>query len=233
MDNDRTSKAATIQQNTSRQHTEGLHQQTDILKDLQSSINDSRLSFEGLCRDAASQREDLGLVSQMGHVMLSAALPLHLKRVLTDPRNSNYQIFQAIERLCVSLPAQVERQQPVLFRDALDHVAPIHLEWIDSHEAFAALLELRFKDIAPRKVAKREYVLQDAGLKDIDMSRAWGLCFVPGQRVDMSMTLKRSDMAESVTCPICGYEHVGQPSACEIKWWVYRAAAFIYGVDPF
>ena len=123
---------------------------------------------------------DLGLVSQMGHVILSAALSLHLKRVLTDPRNSNYQIFKAIERLCVSLPAQVERQQPVLFRDALDHVAPIHLEWIDSHEAFATLLELRFKDIAPRKVAKREYVLQDAGSKDIDMSRAWdsALCRV-------------------------------------------------------
>ena len=39
-----------------------------------------------------------------------------------------------LEKLCSGLPQQIENQQPVVFRDALNRVAPIHLEWINSPE---------------------------------------------------------------------------------------------------
>ena len=77
----------------------------------------------------------------------------------------------------------IERQQPVIFRDALNRVAPFHLEFINSHEAFFAVLEIRFKDVGINKVRRREFALQNAGATtDIDLRKPWEASFVPDSK---------------------------------------------------
>ena len=97
-------------------------------------------------------------------------------------------------------------------------MTPIHLEWINSHEAFFAVLEVRFKDVGIEKVRRREFALQKAGANtDIDLRKSWEACFYPGQRVDMSMIFKQQGPADMAVCPVCRYECVGETSA-EIEW---------------
>jgi hypothetical protein len=123
-----------------------------------------------------------------------------------------------LENICNALPPQIERQQPVIFRDALNRVAPIHLEWINSHEAFLAVLEVRFKDVGIEKVRRGEFALQKAGATtDIDLRKPWEACFRPGQQVDMSIIFKQHGPWNMAVCPVCNHECFGETSS-EIEW---------------
>ena len=148
--------------------------------------------------------------------------PDAVSRCIDFPSMSNFHSYKLLERLCTVISPQVQRQQPVTFRDALDRVAPIHLEWVSSHEAFMAVLKIQFKHIGLSKIEKGEFVVQALGsTDDIDLSdpsKPWESCFVPGQHVNMSMTFKRRDIATSVSCPACNCEHDGGSSSIEITW---------------
>lgn len=125
------------------------------------------------------------------------------------------QAFQMLQR---SLPAQVMLQQPMIFRDALNRVAPIHLEWINSHAAFFAVLELRFQDVGKHKVQKREFALQRVGArKDLDLQRPWESCFCPGQQVDMSMIFREVGSMNTTMCPACQHECI-EETGLEVEW---------------
>src|SRR5437763_17169988 len=119
--------------------------------------------------------------------------------------------FQTMQR---SLPAAVMLQQPVIFRDALNRVAPIHLEWIDCAAAFLAILELRFQNVGKRKVQRKKFALQTVGIsKDIDLRRPWKTCFCLGQHVDMSMVFRDVKLMVSAICLACKEESFGQSGA--------------------
>ena len=131
---------------------------------------------------------------------------------------ASLQCVKMMQGVCNALPQQIERQQPVTFRDALNRVAPIHLEWINSREAFFAVLEVRFKDLGIEKVRRREFALQKAGARtDIDLKTSWEAWFCPGQRVDMSMTFKQQGSADMAMCPACQSECVGEVDK-DIEW---------------
>jgi hypothetical protein len=104
-----------------------------------------------------------------------------------------------------TLPAQVLRQQPVQFLDAANRFAPFYLEFINSLEAFLAVLQVRFQGLGEEKIRKREFYLQDFATRHpIDISRPWDLCFFPGQSVEMSMTFEQAGPTDSTICPACG-----------------------------
>jgi hypothetical protein len=87
------------------------------------------------------------------------------------------------------LPIPIHRQQPVYFEDAHGRIAPLHLEFINSWEAFEAVLTVRFRN-GPglEKVQRREYILHDSQSKmGIDFETPWKGAFLPGQQVVMSM----------------------------------------------
>lgn len=109
-----------------------------------------------------------------------------------------------LNKIFASLPQQVDRQQPVMFLDALGRLSPIHLEWINSKEAFLAVLKVRFKNLGLRKVEKGEFALQETkSRRDLDLSVPWEVCFFPGQIVDMSMVFRQSHQAKLGSCPAC------------------------------
>lgn len=47
---------------------------------------------------------------------------------------TNFQIFKNVKDHLCSVLAQVLRQQPVMFLDAIGRITPIDLEWINSFE---------------------------------------------------------------------------------------------------
>jgi hypothetical protein len=125
-----------------------------------------------------------------------------------------------LEKLYNAIPPQIKNQQPVIFRDALNRVTPIHLEWTNSHEAFLAGLEIRFKDLGLQKIRRKEFALQRAGSnRDIDLNRPWEICFCPGQRVDMSMVFSEFHNTNMAVCPACQHECFGETGA-EVEWYV-------------
>ena len=72
-------------------------------------------------------------------------------------------------------------------------------------QALIAVLKsnLRKTEIGPAKIDRGEFVIQETSTKrDIDLTRDWDLCFLPGQRVEMSMIFKRP-MQPYRTCPSC------------------------------
>lgn len=54
------------------------------------------------------------------------------------------------------------------------------------------------------KIDRGEFAIQDTATKrEIDLSRDWEVCFLPGQKVDMSMIFSTSK-DDGSTCPSCG-----------------------------
>jgi hypothetical protein len=133
------------------------------------------------------------------------------------------QIFQALLNIQNALPPQVTLQKPVMFLDALDRLAPIHLEWINSREAFLAVLTVRFKHVGLQMVQNGQFALQATRTKrDIDLNRPWETCFHPGQEYDMSMIFRDSSSRNDTACISCNYECTGETGQ-DITWQVQKA----------
>lgn len=49
-------------------------------------------------------------------------------------REVNLSTYKAVISLQTSIPAQIERQEPVSLEDAFGEVIPVHLEFVDSWE---------------------------------------------------------------------------------------------------
>lgn len=140
---------------------------------------------------------------------------------------TNLQIYEMVLNMHVNLPQQIERQQPVMFLDACGRLSPIHLEFISSAEAFLAVLKIRFQDAGLRKIKRGQFALEEAGTKrTVDLGRPWHTCFLPGQKIDMSMVFSQPETPKS-TCPGCQYETEGK-NAEDIEWWVGFAVLLPY-----
>ncbi|KAF2494846.1 hypothetical protein BU16DRAFT_49669 [Lophium mytilinum] len=142
-----------------------------------------------------------------------------LQDLMTEVLKTNLQIYELVLKMQTSIPPQVDRQQPVYFLDACGRLAPFHLEFITSSEAFLAVLKVRFQDRGARKIEKSEFALEDTIThREIDLRRAWDTCFRPGQRVSMSMCFY--DLNANIACPAC-YESVTGQADQAIDWSVH------------
>ena len=75
--------------------------------------------------------------------------------------------LKGLLRVQSMIPAQVLLQQPVILLDAFGKVAPFHLEFIDSSEAFLSVLKIRFRKEGARpyglqKLEKGEFSIQES-----------------------------------------------------------------------
>ncbi|KAF2802488.1 uncharacterized protein BDZ99DRAFT_551327 [Mytilinidion resinicola] len=125
-----------------------------------------------------------------------------LRDLMTEVLKTNLQTYELVLKMQTAIPPQVERQQPVYFLDACGQLAPFHLEFISSTEAFLAVLKVKFRDRGARKIERSEFVLEDTITnREIDLRRPWDICFRPGQRVSMSMCF--NDFNANIECPAC------------------------------
>jgi hypothetical protein len=124
----------------------------------------------------------------------------------------NIATYHAVLGIQAALPSRLERvliEDPFILEDPIGRIAPVHLQFVTSWEAFHAVMEHRFSNLQGfRKIQQRKYGLQDrATRREIEQTRSWQRAFLPGQRVEMAFIFQ-SDEAESAnttntTCPGC------------------------------
>lgn len=147
-------------------------------------------------------------------VSMSALLQSLLTSALTmqsDAEQKFAKIFDFLnsiadmQKSCLSIPAQVLREQPVYFSDAHGLLTAFDLSFITSEDAFLYVLKGRFDSPGARRIEREQFTLQNTRTKkDIDRSRCWKTWFRPGQRVDMSMLFDDPDRRMTNCCPRCG-----------------------------
>jgi len=102
-----------------------------------------------------------------------------LEEIKTEIRNSfatNLATYTAIMDIRGRLPSQLERslcQEPFILEDSIGRLAPVHMQFINSWEAFDSVLELRFLDMQGFQIVRnRRYVIQaKATGREINRSR--------------------------------------------------------------
>ncbi|KAE9368192.1 hypothetical protein N431DRAFT_547295 [Stipitochalara longipes BDJ] len=120
----------------------------------------------------------------------------------------NLATFRMVADLRASLPSHLDRcliQELFLLEDAIGREAPVHLQFINSWDALYAVLEARFQNLQGyNKVKRKEFVLQErATRRDISHAGSWEGSFLPGQRVDMSITFTEIRQNVELACPRC------------------------------
>lgn len=96
-------------------------------------------------------------------------LAIDLKRYMTQIIAGNVAIYREVLAIRSSLTVQVSRslcEDPFILEDAIGRIAPVHLRFIPSWEAFDAVMEIRFQGKQGlSKIRKKEYVLQENATK--------------------------------------------------------------------
>jgi hypothetical protein len=148
-----------------------------------------------------------------------------LQNIMLKLSGTNMKIFQIVldiqSAIQHQLPAQINRQEPVYFEDAHGRLAPFHVEFVNSLEAFEAVMEVRFRHVPGlKKFQRREYILQEPRSKrKLNLQAPWQSLFLPGRRVVMSMIFQTPQISMS-SCPGCQTENAASSDALqnEIRW---------------
>lgn len=190
------------------------------------NVNLGRKSQQSAQRSFDSQIQDgfsscMRKLSILGNALIS--ISAQAQKCIENSRriiSMNIRVFQVvlnIQNLLMTIPGQVERQQPVYLNDALGRYSPFHLEFIKCPEALISVLSINFKWLgsASKKIQNGEFTVHDSRTKrDIDLSRPWDECFLPGQHVEMSMVFDRL-AGSGMSCPKC---HHTYPSREDREW---------------
>jgi hypothetical protein len=150
-----------------------------------------------------------------------------LKSMMNRIFRTNVETYEAVVAIQRVLPSHLERsmfRDPFILEDAIGRISPVHMDFINSWEAFDAILRLRFQDVQGfKKVQNNEYVLQEHATKrEIKRTRRWDVAFMPGQRVDMSLVFVKAEKAEetpSTSCPNCRATSTKSQDS-EVQWFV-------------
>ena len=182
------------------------------------------------------RRNHEALASQADHIlaMLMAISSTQrdkgadLRSIVVRICETNMKIYKMVMEMQAiisqQLPPQVERQQPALFEDAHGRISPVHIEFINTFEAFQAVLEVRFRHVAGlRKVQRNEYAISDKSSKrKLNLHGHWDSLFLPGRKVVMSMLFQGQTHTTMSRCPNlnCETENaVGDPAqGVDIEW---------------
>ncbi|KAH6845904.1 hypothetical protein BKA58DRAFT_137473 [Alternaria rosae] len=174
------------------------------------SLIEIKDGIENANRNIEAANSVLGNLSEALKLDWLRQLGSELKGMIRGAMTINFATYRAVMRLQTSLPSSLERsmfEEPIILDDPMGRIAPVHLQFITSWDAFHSVLELRFQDMPGQiKIGQRQYALQASGTgREIELSRPWHAAFIPGQRIDMSIIFSQDDASEisSTTCPGC------------------------------
>ncbi|KAF1849519.1 apses-domain-containing protein [Cucurbitaria berberidis CBS 394.84] len=186
------------------------HESTDsaqdaILSSIKDRIEDAKDSID-------AGNSILGKVTETLRLNWLRQLGSELKCLMRGAIAMNIATYRAVISLQTSLPSRLERgliEEPFLLEDPIGRIAPVHLQFVTSWEAFNSILEIRFQSVQGHiKMKERMYGLQDGATgREIEQSRNWQSAFLPGQRVEMSFIFHSDEPAneglDRVVCPGC------------------------------
>ncbi|TPX20146.1 hypothetical protein DIZ76_016034 [Coccidioides immitis] len=191
-----------------------------------SSINMLLITFQAHAADKPRDARTAGgmaIVARPGTTddenitALLKGLTLEQRQFFQLLLTQNRQLQQSLDdirhlvRLQTEIPPQVTLQKPVILLDAFGKTAPFHLDFIDSLDAFVAVLKIRSEQAGVRmgglkKLDRREFCIRDTQRRrSLDLNRPWTKIFRPGQNVDMSMVFRRR--LTPTICPECGCQN--------------------------
>lgn len=167
-----------------------------------------------------------------------------LKDLLRRAIAMNVATYHAVISIQAALPSRLECvliEEPFILEDPIGRIAPVHLQFVTSWEAFHAVMEHRFSELQGfKKVQQRKYGLQDRATgRDIDQTRPWQRAFLPGQRVEMAFIFQNDRAADAddtnTTCPGCQTpsEDIGDTDVhCQNCSIWYRRITVVQEVEP-
>jgi hypothetical protein len=177
--------------------------QAELLREVRAKMNDYEKSITN----------GNGLIAQlMERVNYIPKLAADMKQFMCNLMAGNLTTYRELVSFRAEFNTHIRRplsEDPFTLEDAIGRIAPVHLRFIGSWEAFHAVLEDRFRGKqGSEKVQKKQYVLQDASTgRDIDPSLDFGDAFLPGQRIAMSLLFQSGSASEktesSAHCPGC------------------------------
>ncbi|KAF2822424.1 hypothetical protein CC86DRAFT_423586, partial [Ophiobolus disseminans] len=177
--------------------------QNAVLYDIRNRIGDTN-------RAISAGNAVLGKVTDALRMDWLRQLGSELKGLVTRAIAMNVATYHAVLNIQKLLPSRLERgliEEPFILEDPIGRIAPVHLQFVTSWDAFHAVLEIRFRDLQGLdKIEHKKYGLQDRATgREIEQSRSWQRAFLPGQRVEMNLIF-RSDVSEdsatnNTTCP--------------------------------
>ena len=154
----------------------------------------------------------LGWIRQLGEELKDWMRKIYFVHIAT---------YNAVVDISGRLPGHLERvlyQEPFILEDGIGRIAPVHMQFICSWEAFDSVLELRFRNMQGyTMVQNKEYVIQESSTRrEIDRSLPWEASFLPGQNVVMSM-LFNDTTSSTTSCPRCQCSSE-KPQNCDTQW---------------
>jgi hypothetical protein len=179
-----------------------LTRQDTTLKNIQDRLETSRRLISTSNTILSNMSEHLEWIKKLG-----SDLTAFTARIMAK----NVAIYKEVLAIRTTL-TQISRplaEDPIILEDALGRIAPVHLRFITSWEAFDAVMELRFQGKRGfNKVKRKQYALSDSATnQDVDLSEDWEDAFTPGQKIDMSLLfrnpLESGEADRLQTCPHC------------------------------
>ncbi|KAF2814381.1 uncharacterized protein BDZ99DRAFT_568011 [Mytilinidion resinicola] len=211
-----------------------LENQDEVLEEVRARLEDNDQLITAGNTLAGTMSERLEWIKNLG-----SDLKIFMTRLIAG----NLAIFREVVAIRKSLTAlhRPLSEDPFILEDALGRVAPVHLRFITSWEAFDAVLEIRFKGLKGySQVRRKQFVIQEQSTRrEIDRTSLWEGAFFSGQRVDMSLIFqsdtKEADNKKLVSCPNC-HSISSQPTGEEVQCstcsvW-YRRVTEINDVEP-
>jgi hypothetical protein len=170
------------------------------------SLSNIEQGIENANRNIQAGNSLLGKLSIAVKLDWVRQLGSELRGLMRGAMAINFATYRAVIRLQTALPSHLERglfEEPIILEDPLGRIAPVHLQFITSWDAFHSILDVRFQNVPGHsKMRQRKYGLQVRGTKkEIEQSRPWQYAFLPGQRVEMSFIF--DDINTGDTCPGC------------------------------
>jgi hypothetical protein len=153
-------------------------------------------------------------------------LAVEIKRHMYQIIAGNLAIYREVVAIRSSFSTRVDRtlcEDPFILEDAIGRIAPVHLRFINSWQAFDAVMEIRFQGKQRLlKIQKKEYVLQETATKlEISRLAEFSNAFLPGQKILMALVFKEKSNSEELKsdaqCPRCQTTST-EPANVDILW---------------
>ncbi|KAL9109190.1 MAG: hypothetical protein Q9227_006115 [Pyrenula ochraceoflavens] len=168
-------------------------------------LNQLRSDMEqhiGSCRANTSAYETItSKVRWLQRVSLD--IQHHVRRILSTT-TATYRVMLDVQASIQSNLGRSLVQEPCILEDAIGRVAPVHTQFVNSWEAFEAVLELQFKNFDDSGIIQdRQYILlEHTNKQEIIRSRPFEDVFLPGKKILMSVVLENEAIQEP-SCPRC------------------------------
>jgi hypothetical protein len=173
-------------------------EQTNLLRSIQDAVANNTALLKNVT-EGISEKMRLTWLSSLGS---------DLRQYMGNVFTINVATFRMVSELRTALPSHLERtliQEPFLLEDALGRISPVHSQFINSWEAFDAVIQIRFQNQQGySKILKKEFILQERETRrDISRTEPWESTILPGQKIDMSMVFTHTHNPYQMYCPAC------------------------------